>query len=198
MALAKSRDYLRCGHCGTYHFPEAIEADGIRIVGRTANPPNCPVCSTGMSHALIDNEHPVEFCTRCRGILLPRTAFALVTQRRRAWATSPPAEPLPLNRDELRRRLACPTCGRTFDTYTHSGPGNVIIDNCVPCDMIWLDFGEMRQIVDAPGRDRGSREIHPVDSEYVRRGPDRPVDDTDEDFSRHRDPLRMLADILFG
>ena len=74
----------------------------------------------------------------------------------------------------------------------------MIIDNCLPCDMIWLDFGEMRQIVDAPGRDRGSRELHRVDGEYVRRGPDRPVEDTDDDISRPRDPLRMLADILFG
>lgn len=198
MALVKPRDYFHCGHCGTYHFPNTVEADGIRVVGQTANPPRCPVCATAMAHALLDNEHPIDFCSRCRGILLPRTSFALVTQKRRSWATSPPTGPSPLNRDELRRQLACPACGRRFDTYPHSGPGNVIIDNCVPCDLIWLDFGEMRQIVDAPGRDRGSREIHRVDHEYVRRGPERRDDDTDDDLTRRHDPLRVLADILFG
>jgi Zn-finger nucleic acid-binding protein len=31
----------------------------------------------------------------------------------------------------------------------------VVIDSCVTCDLIWLDFGELRQITDAAGRDRG-------------------------------------------
>ena len=199
MALVPSRRYFQCGHCGTHHFPDTVEADGIRLVGQSADPPKCPVCTTGMAHALLDNEHPIDFCARCRGILLPRTSFALVTQRRRAWATSPPVEPSPVDRDELRRRLACPTCGRVFDTYMHSGPGNVIIDNCATCDVIWLDFGEMRQMIDAPGRDRGSREVHRVDEEYVRRGPDRHAEDrTGDDAARRHDPLVLLADLLFG
>jgi Zn-finger nucleic acid-binding protein len=80
----------------------------------------------------------------------------------------------------------------------HSGPGNVIIDNCAICDVIWLDFGEMRQMVDAPGRDRGSREVQRVDEEYVRRGPDRRAEDTDDDAAGPRDPLILLADLLFG
>lgn len=199
MALVPSRRYFHCRHCGTYRFPDTVEADGIRIVGQSADPPKCPVCTVGMAHALLDDEHPIDFCGRCRGILLPRTSFALVTQRRRAWATSPPVAPSPVDRDELRRRLACPTCGRTFDTYMHSGPGNVIIDNCAACDVIWLDFGEMRQMVDAPGRDRGSREVHRVDEAYVRRGPDRHAEDrADDDAARQHDPLTLLADLLFG
>lgn len=200
MALVASRRYFQCRHCGTYHFPETVEADGVRIVGQTADAPKCPVCTIAMAHALLDDEHPIDFCARCRGILLPRRSFALVTQKRRAWATSPPAEPLPIDREELRRQLACPTCGRAFDTYPHSGPGNVVIDNCMRCDVVWLDFGEIRQIVDAPGRDRGSREVQRLDEEFVRRGPDR--DDEDDGGSearrRERDPLRLLADVLFG
>jgi hypothetical protein len=34
----------------------------------------------------------------------------------------------------------------------------VVIDSCRDCDVIWLDFGELKQIVNAPGRDRGGRE----------------------------------------
>ena len=199
MALVASRRYFHCHHCGTYHFPETVEADGVRIVGQSPDATKCPVCAIAMAQALLDGEHPIDFCARCRGILLPRTSFAMVTQKRRAWAASVPAEPVPLNRDELRRRLACPTCGRTFDTYAHSGPGNVVIDSCARCDVVWLDFGEMRQIVDAPGRDRGSREVLPLDDEYVRRGPDRGGDgEADDERLRESDPLRMLADVLFG
>jgi Zn-finger nucleic acid-binding protein len=198
MALVASRRYFHCPHCGSYHFPEAVEADGIRIVGQSADELKCPACTIAMAHALLDGEHPIDFCARCRGILLPRTSFAVVIQKRRAWATSPPAQPLPLDREELRRQLACPKCRRMFQTYPHSGPGNVVIDNCAACDLIWLDFGEIRQIVDAPGRDRGTREMHRVDDEYVRRGSEGYHDRDDESERREADPLRLLADVLFG
>ena len=201
LALVESRRYFQCAHCGTYQFTEAVEADGIRIVGQPADAPTCPICAVTMAHALLDDRHPIDFCARCRGILMTRTSFAEVTQRRRAWATSPPAAPSPLDLTELRRQRACPKCGRAFDTYAHSGPGNVVIDNCTGCDLIWLDFGEIRRIVDAPGRDRGSRDVHRLDDEYVRRGPDG-GDSSDTDMGRgawdRRDPLLLLADLLFG
>jgi len=43
-------------------------------------------------------------------------------------------------------------------THPYYGPGNVVIDSCGQCELIWLDFGELEQIVAAPGKDRGSRE----------------------------------------
>jgi hypothetical protein len=35
----------------------------------------------------------------------------------------------------------------------------VTIDTCDTCDVVWLDPGELRRIVDAPGRDRGTRDL---------------------------------------
>jgi Zn-finger nucleic acid-binding protein len=32
------------------------------------------------------------------------------------------------------------------------------MDVCVGCDRLWLDYGELKQIADAPGTDRGSRD----------------------------------------
>jgi Zn-finger nucleic acid-binding protein len=52
-----------------------------------------------------------------------------------------------------------------LETHPYYGPGNVVIDSCAACDVIWLDFGELKQIVDAPGRDRGSRQLPPVREE---------------------------------
>jgi Zn-finger nucleic acid-binding protein len=40
-------------------------------------------------------------------------------------------------------------------THPYYGPGNVVIDNCPACAVIWLDHGELTAIRDAPGRDRG-------------------------------------------
>jgi hypothetical protein len=42
-----------------------------------------------------------------------------------------------------------------MDVHPYFGPGNVIIDTCGTCDLVWLDFGELKQIEDAPGQDRG-------------------------------------------
>ena len=53
-----------------------------------------------------------------------------------------------------------------MSTHPYFGPGNVVIDNCEACELVWLDFGELKQIVDAPGKDRGTREMpRPVKSE---------------------------------
>ena len=198
MDLIESRRYFRCGHCGTFHFPDgAPDVDGIRVVGTAADAFGCAVCKLPMAHAIIDNNHPIQFCARCRGVLLSRTTFAAVISRRRAWATTPPIEPLPLDRSALTRELSCPSCSQRFETYPHYGPGNVVIDNCTRCDVIWLDFGEMRQIVDAPGRDRGGRQV-PMSDDDVRV---RPSEDKDEDHREKRataDPFTLLIQALFG
>ena len=196
MELVESRRYFRCSHCGTFHFPESVEADGIRVVGTPAESLKCPVCKSGMAHALIDSDHPIDFCNQCRGVLLPRPTFAGVVNKRRAWATDPPAEPIALDREALNRELSCPKCSGRFDTYPHYGPGNVVIDSCVRCDVVWLDFGEMRQMVAAPGRDRGSRHVPRIDEPFVRSGPvDR--DDGGPDLVWVADPLSLLIAALF-
>jgi Zn-finger nucleic acid-binding protein len=42
-----------------------------------------------------------------------------------------------------------------MDRHPYLGPGNVVIDTCSTCDLIWLDHGELTEMVDAPGSDRG-------------------------------------------
>jgi Zn-finger nucleic acid-binding protein len=200
LQLVESRRYLQCRHCDTYHFSDAVEAHGIRIVAQLPDALDCPVCTTAMAHAVLDNDHPIDFCVKCRGVLLPRRSFAEVTHRRRAWTMSPPAAPVPLDREALGRHLLCPRCGGRFDTYPYGGPGNVVIDGCARCDLIWLDFGEMDQIVDAPGRDRGNRQMPRV-SEAT-------ADGATSRASLHSapeppttweamDPLGFLVDVIF-
>ncbi len=124
MDLIESRRYFQCRHCGTFSFPEGdTNADGIRVVGTVADTPPCPVCKQALAHALIDNNYPIDFCVKCRGVLLPRTTFATVISRRRAWATTPAVEPVPLDRTALGRELSCPKCTHRFETYPHYGPG---------------------------------------------------------------------------
>ena len=207
MELVAGRRYFRCAHCGSYSFPDGPEADGIRVIGNTPDPLSCPVCSVDMARALLDSIHPIDYCGTCRGVLLPRQTFAGVVNARRAWAATPPAEPVPFDRGELQRRLSCPKCRSPFETYPHYGPGAVVIDSCTTCDLIWLDFGEMRQIVDAPGRDRGSQRVPRIDDEFIRHGAPRldgggasgfsRTSSDEEDGTRPRDVLELLLDTWF-
>jgi len=41
-------------------------------------------------------------------------------------------------------------------TDWYYGPGNIIIDTCPVCDLVWLDAGEFNRAADAPGQDRRS------------------------------------------
>ena len=191
MELVESRRYFVCRHCGSFSFPEPIEVDGIRIVGRTPDANRCPICSTPMDQALIDNTHSAHFCGKCRGILLPRDTFAGVVNRRRAWANGQPVPPPPFDPKSLDRTLACPLCAKRLMTYPYGGPGAIAIDACDPCNVVWLDYRELNQIVDAPGRDRGSRDMPPADDDY----PIVPLP-TDDDTARRGDPLDFILSLL--
>jgi Zn-finger nucleic acid-binding protein len=114
----------------------------------------CPICSTALATAAAA-EVRVLHCATCRGVLAEQEAFSTIVRLLRAEATGAPNPVRPVNREELEREIACPTCGRTMETHPYYGPGNVVIDNCARCEVVWLDYGELAAIRDAPGRDRG-------------------------------------------
>lgn len=155
MTFSAARGFAFCEHCGSFHFPEGA-GDGVRVLGPSPDPRLCPRCDQSLQAADLDAQHRALFCERCRGVLLARADFAAVLQRRRAWAKTPPRTPVPLDRQQLERRVRCPACGQWMETHPYLGPGAIVIDTCAPCDVVWLDPGELGQAVDAPGRDRGS------------------------------------------
>jgi Zn-finger nucleic acid-binding protein len=154
MAL-NARGYYVCAHCGTTSFPEAVSRDGIRILGPGATGLLCSACKVPFVRGMID-EYQVEYCEKCRGSLMARRDFAELVRRRRAWAQGTPATPAAVDAAELRRTRMCPKCGKKMTTDWYYGPGHVVMDRCTACDVVWLDYGELNQIIDAPGPDRGS------------------------------------------
>ena len=155
MELFERRRYYFCHHCGTFHFLEVAAVEGLQVVDRQDRARSCPVCTTPLSLALLNTNHSVDHCERCGGFLMVRPTFADVVQRRRASASGPAAPPVPIDRRELERRLNCPACRSHMEVHPYYGPGNVVIDTCDRCDMVWMDGGELQQIEDAPGADRG-------------------------------------------
>jgi Zn-finger nucleic acid-binding protein len=161
MELFARRRYYFCRYCGTFHFLESPEADGIRVLTMPATALPCVRCAGKLSIAQLDDAHEVQYCATCRGALMPRPTFADVVYARRTWATGRPETPLPLDPEELQRAVKCPACAARMSTHPYYGPGNVIMDSCDSCNLVWLDFGELKRIADAPGPDRGGRKIQP-------------------------------------
>ena len=154
MALLETRPCWQCEHCSTLVCPETAATDGVRVLDSSGTRHPCPVCAQPMHAAVMDDRYRIELCAQCKGTLMPRLAFAETIVARRWAAVTPPTVPSPANRRDLARRIACPACGVAMLTDWYYGPGNIVIDSCSACDLVWLDAGEMRRAVDAPGADR--------------------------------------------
>jgi phage FluMu protein Com len=151
MTLIPNRDYFFCKYCGTFHFP-AEGSEGVRILEGETDGMECPVCKQLLLRVTIDR-YPGWQCEKCKGILTAQSWFGEIVKYRRARASGPWERPEPLRREELDRRVKCPNCGRVMETHPYYGPGNVVIDTCGDCQIIWLDHGELREVINAPGRD---------------------------------------------
>ena len=154
MELFARRRYYYCTHCGSFQFIDRDTGEGIHLVDRPGPANRCPLCAAPLAQSVTDEGYSVQHCGRCRGLLMDRWTFVEIVTRRRASAGGPGTPPGQLDARELRREVTCPFCHQRMDVHPYYGPGNVVIDTCERCDAVWLDSGELTQIVDAPGRDR--------------------------------------------
>ena len=148
MRLESGSDSLCCDYCRSIYFPEA-DSSGVRILGEPSGE-SCPVCAVPLMHAALAKER-IRYCPCCRGMLIPMGVFVSLIEELRTQAGGAGIQTAPDRRD-LQRKLDCPSCHRRMDTHFYEGPGNVIIDDCSPCFLNWLDHGELLRIVHAPDR----------------------------------------------
>jgi Zn-finger nucleic acid-binding protein len=140
-----------CEYCDTTHVPEP-DAQGMRISAELA-PHACPVCRLRLVMADLQG-FPVEICPGCHGLLFHQDQYGKAVKNLRAWARTPAVEPGPPPMDELRRPVNCPSCRKPMSTHIYGGPGNIVIDTCLDCGLVWLDHRELQRVLEAPGRDR--------------------------------------------
>jgi Zn-finger nucleic acid-binding protein len=145
-------DWFRCEYCGSVRIPVASD-EGVRVLGLAETGAGCPICSEPLSLGSIDGYRGL-FCGKCGGALLDQAVFRQVVARRRAHARGPADAPVPMDPELLKRRIRCAHCGGAMDTHPYYGPGNIVIDRCGRCNLVWLDHGELKTAINAPGRDR--------------------------------------------
>ncbi len=151
MKLHLDRQQFYCEYCASIYFPERNK-DGIRILEESSKI-NCPVCEIPLVYGFIDHTQ-ILCCVNCRGMLIDQEVFLMVIDYLRAYSAGPPVDPPPVNLSELERQVDCPQCFRKMSTHLYGGPGNLVIDNCVNCSLLWLDNREFERIIHTPGRDR--------------------------------------------
>jgi len=164
MTLFRERDYYYCEHCGSYTFPDQNN-QGLRVLGENPEGIACPQCQVILNLVTYADFFRGYQCPQCQGLLFNRTTFREAIDFQRS-KTKLPSEPFSSYQPaELERKTFCPVCERQMETFQYNGPGNIVIDTCHPCDLIWLDYGELQKVVNAPGRDRGVPRKPPQDEE---------------------------------
>ncbi|MFN2197997.1 MAG: zf-TFIIB domain-containing protein [Anaerolineales bacterium] len=153
MIYHRARATFECQYCLGVYIPEADD-QGLRMIDEQARH-ICPLCDQPLVWADLDG-FPAEICPQCRGVLMLQSLFGKAVRVLRARARTPAVEPGLLDRSGLERRVRCPGCCQEMDNHIYAGPGNIVIDTCLNCGLIWLDYRELRQVLDTPGRDRGA------------------------------------------
>lgn len=128
-------------------LPESI--DRVTPLGDEA-PTACPKCSSQMELGEMDGSMVV-LCSACKGVLIQRAVFQKLMTKRRKSYRGPDETPKPLDLTQMKTRIACPGCGKPMEVHQYYGPGNVVIDSCVQCHFIYLDYGEISSLEKAPG-----------------------------------------------
>lgn len=191
---AAGQEYHRCRFCDSLIQLEEVSVDRILPAG-TGPDSGCPACARPLQTGLIEGCR-VLYCESCFGVLLRNADFATIVRERAAQrADAEPAEPRPIDPTAFERHLNCPSCSKTMDVHPYYGPGNIVVDTCADCGLIWLDHGELTRVERTScGRSRSPvrENFGAVDSEQEFRTTSSFECDTEQ-----RSLLQAIADLLF-
>lgn len=146
MEMNADRGCFVCPYCETEWAPET-NIDGVRVLGPADV--DCPLCKSKLSKGkLLD--YGLLYCQTCKGMLVQMDDLVSLTSDLRASRDAPAYSGKPPDPRDLERHIDCPQCHQEMDTHEYGGPGNVIVDSCESCSVLWLDRGELRRIAMAP------------------------------------------------
>jgi Zn-finger nucleic acid-binding protein len=145
MQLKPDMDSFKCDYCQCVYLPEK-NGDGVRVLGEPSGQ-DCPVCKAPLQQAALAKVRIV-YCPGCRGMLIPIPALEPLVEELKIPAGTAIAQPA-ADSSDLKRRVNCPRCHRPMDAHFYAGPGNVVIDSCEECLLLWLDHGKLMRLVAA-------------------------------------------------
>jgi Zn-finger nucleic acid-binding protein len=148
IVLKPDTEGFKCDYCHAVFYP-GEQDDGVQVSSASSDSTlACPICSQVLVKAAIA-EIPVLLCSQCHGLLLPMPVLQPVLEELRADPRLQAVQ-TPPDHGDLKRTVQCPSCHRRMETHFYSGPGNVIVDSCDACSLVWFDRGELTRIARAP------------------------------------------------
>lgn len=82
-----------------------------------------------------------------------------------------------------------------MDVHPYYGPGNIVIDTCVECGLVWLDHGELTRVEQASAAQASVSAWNRSENPDI--GQRSANEGSDDSPSERRSPLQFLADLLF-
>lgn len=157
MKLNPDGDFFFCEFCGGFALPDNAVADTeIQILKESEEGSIvCSICYVPLALATLEGARFL-YCQTCHGVLLPRQSFPQLIDSLTRKAVPTEYHPQPIDQRELERTIDCPHCTGAMEVHPYYGPGNVVIDSCHQCRMIWLDHGEIDIVAQAKA-DKGRR-----------------------------------------
>jgi Zn-finger nucleic acid-binding protein len=146
--LDRDRDLMICDYCGSQSTPP-VDEDGVQVTGETTSP--CGICHTPLSTARIE-ARDLLYCTKSHGILVSMDDFGLMIEDLREHRCRAAALLTPRGPAEFGHDLRCPLCKGAMNYHAYGGGdiGNVMIDSCEDCCVVWLDRGVLGRILITP------------------------------------------------
>lgn len=144
LSVDEDQDLFHCQYCGSYDFPNPNQ-DGVALIGELSSS-TCPLCEQSLVSAVVQKIRILS-CPHCRGNLVAQSKMLPILRQAKPTASIGNDVPNLPNKAELKRTAACPSCRKRMAVYQYGGPGNIIIQGCEHCQVIWLDFGELSRIV---------------------------------------------------
>jgi len=148
MRADRDRGVFVCDYCESQATPP-VDDDGVLVLGPAKE--KCPICAAALSKGSLES-FSLLYCERCRGMLIDMDDFQPLIAALRSHRDAPAAFLAPRSAADADRTLNCPRCGAAMDDHPYGGGGNVNVDTCEACDVIWLDGGELRKIASAADR----------------------------------------------
>jgi Zn-finger nucleic acid-binding protein len=134
-----------CDYCGGEFVPPP-EADGVLVLGESKL--GCPICAGRLSDGSLEKQS-IKYCTGCHGMLIAMDGLVALVEALRLRRDQFSGKIEPRSPLDATRHLRCPSCQSEMDGHPYGGGGNVNVDSCEKCGLLWLDGGELRRIATA-------------------------------------------------
>ncbi len=147
---------FRCQYCGMLHIP-ANAQHPLPETKSTKPAITCPVCHIDLAPITVADRYHGHSCPNCQGMLFNQKTFKKSLKERQKQRQPLGHSVSTASGSDPNRLIHCPSCKQGMHTHLNAGSGQVLVDTCQNCKLIWLDYGEFDQAAMASAGGKAKR-----------------------------------------